>query len=346
MTRTALVSALLLAACTEQEFNIQNNPPPAGDLTLSGRVCHPVFQTWLPDALVYTHLYDEFDVVYDSRSDYTDTDGFFTLTDLVANKDYEIYVQVGQDIIDKYIVNLGSEDLQVPPPACFDEAGLEVAVVTGAYDELAPVLDAIGVTGVTIIDGQVGSEITDFLTDPASLATYDMVFFDGGHREDGVIHGTGPIQAVHDNLRAYVQGGGVVFASDWAYDVVEQVWPAKVDFYGDDLVPDAAQVGELGVVTADVVDSGLGGQIGVPTVDVAYDLSVWPLIDGVDPSVTVYLAGDAPYRIGFDVYTAPDVPLLVGFDDGAGRVVFTTYRNSANNSQAMLGVLLALVDAL
>ena len=47
-----------LAACSEQEFNVENIAPPTGDLKITGRVCHPLLRTWIPDALVYTHLYD------------------------------------------------------------------------------------------------------------------------------------------------------------------------------------------------------------------------------------------------------------------------------------------------
>ncbi len=334
----------LMAACSEQEFNVESIPPPSGDLQITGRVCHPLTRTWMPDALVYTHLYDNGDVVYDSASDYTDDGGWYTLEGLVPERDYEIYVQVGHDIIDKFIVGLGAEDLELPPPVgCFDETGIDVAVVSGAYDELQPVLEAMGVSNVYLVDGQVGSEITDFLTDPNAMAEFDMLFFDGGHREDGVIYGSGPVTQVHDNLRQFVSGGGVVFATDWAYDVVEQAWPGKIEFFGDDAVPDAAQVGETGTVPASVTDSTLQQGLGVSSVDVVYDLPVWPLIEATDPSVTVMLTGDAPYRQGLQTGTLPGSPLLVQFAEGSGRVVFSTYRNTANNNEAMVGVLLTLV---
>jgi hypothetical protein len=347
MRATLAPLALLLAsACSDQEFNFQNIPPPAGDLSLSGRVCNPVTHTWLADALVYTHLYDRYDVVYDSRSDTTDDDGRWTLTDLVGEQDYEIYVQVGHDILDKFIVTLGETDGTLPDPACAGTPELNVAVITGAYDELAPILEAAGLTGARVIDGQASSEIVDFLTDPAAMAEYDVVFFDGGHREDGVIYGTGPIAQVHDTVRNYVAAGGVVFASDWAYDVVEQVWPAKLEFYGDDAVPDEAQVGDAGIVAAEVVDPDLELTLGEPQVEVNYDLPVWPVIESANNNVTVYLQGDAPWRVGLDAGVVRDAPLLVGFDDGDGRVLLSTYRNAANDSDAMLSVLLTLISAL
>lgn len=346
MLRTSPL-VLLLAACTEQEFNIENNPEPAGDLVIRGRVCDRVTKTWVENALVYTHLYDDNDVVYASSSDYTDVEGAFALEGLVGGRSYEVYTQVGHDIVDKQIVALEDADLEMATPTCAGAVELKVAVITGAYDDLTPMLDAIGFTDVKVIDGRVSAEITDFLSDPVAMGEYDMLFFDGGHKEDGVVYGSGPVQQVRDNLTQYVAAGGVVFASDWAYDVIEQTWPARIDFYGDDTVPDAAQVGETGLITADVVDPDLSASIGLATIDVNYDLSVWPLVEAVDPAVLVQLRGDAPWREGLASGSLPGSPLLVSFGDGDGQVVFTTYRNTANfTNESMLGVLITIVNAI
>ena len=125
-----LCLAATVAGCSEHEFNVVPVAPPVSDLTISGRVCHPVTHTWLPNALVYTNLYDDNDVVYDSRSDTTDALGAYLLTDLVAEKDYQIYVQVGHDIIDSYIVGLGVDSVEVPPPECAANNELSVAVIS------------------------------------------------------------------------------------------------------------------------------------------------------------------------------------------------------------------------
>jgi hypothetical protein len=341
-----LALALFLAGCSEQDFHVENLPQPAGDLSLSGRVCNPATHTWLPNALVYTHLYDQYHVIYDSRSATTDADGRWTLTDLVADKAYQVYVQVGHDIIDEFQVTLSDADATVPDPPCTGTAELNIAVITGSFDELQPLLESLGMTGVRVIDGQAGSEITDFLTDPTAMSEYDVIFFDGGAREDGVIYGSGPVDTVKDDLKSYVQAGGVVFATDWSYDMVEQTWPGELEFYGDDTVPDAAQVGDVGVVKATVTDNDLELSLGADQVDVNYDLPVWPVIESTKNDVTTYLTGDAPWRVGLETGTVKDSPLLVGFDDGDGRVLVATYRATANTSEAMVGVLLALVQAL
>jgi hypothetical protein len=344
-----LAALVLLVACSEQEFNLAYIPPAPGDMTIRGRVCDPLLQTWMEGAFVYTNLYDEAnDVVYDTRTSTTDENGYYALEDLIGGLEYEIYVQKGPDIIEQYIVELTSGgDLTLPDPPCFADVDALVAVISGSYDDLEPALSAAGVNVARVIDGQRGDEIVDFLSDAANLEDYQVLFFDGGHQEDGVFYGSDAgVATVQANLRAFVEGGGSVFASDWSYDVVEQLWPTKVDWVGDDAVPDAAQSGEPGDVVASVSNSGLLLSIGLETVTVAYDLSEWPLIESVDPSVAVYLEGDAHWRQGMEVTTIVDSPLLIGFQEGDGQVIFTTYRNAANASGGMLSVLIAMVESL
>ena len=47
-----------------------------------GRVCDPSGRTWLPDALAYTHIIDDAGKLYDTRTAYTDRDGYFLLDNL------------------------------------------------------------------------------------------------------------------------------------------------------------------------------------------------------------------------------------------------------------------------
>ncbi len=334
---------VLLAGCMEQEFHLDNIPPPRGDLKISGRACDPQARAWLSDAWVYTHLYDDDGRVYDTRSDITDSDGFYDLEGLVADRDYEIRVQVGSEVIDAFTVSLGGQDQVLASPACAANVGLDVTVVTGAWDDLSRVVRQLDGADIDVIDGQVGSELVDFLTDPEALAYQDMILFDGGHREEGIFYGDGPIPTVHENLRAWVQGGGVLVTTDWAYDVVASIWPHRIDFFGDDAVPDAAQVGESGRVRADVTSAALEQAVGGPQVDVEYSLPVWPLIVDTDPTTQVLLQGDAPYRVGLEQDVLSGSPLLVSFQDGDGRVIVSTFR--AENGPLMADLLWMLATS-
>ncbi len=341
--------ALLLLACNDQSLHQVPDVQP-GDLgSIAGRVCDPATSTWLEGALVYTNLFDENGAVYATAADRTDAEGRWQLTDLRAGS-YDITVQAGNAILELFTVELEEgEDLVLPDPPCFEETEAAVAVVTGDYDDFAGVAGALGLPSYVEVDGQDAGEIVDFLTNPDELAAFDVVFFDGGHLEDGVIYSTQgadpTVDAVIANLQDYVAQGGIVVASDWSYDVVERAWPDAVDFLGDDTVPDDAQRGEPGPVQAEVVDSGLAAQLGISTVDLLYDLSVWPVIESVGAGTNVHLRADATWREGFDLYTTPDSPMLVSFGSGKGTVILSTYRNAANADTDAIDMLRALLDA-
>lgn len=344
-----MFAALALIGCSEQEFNFQYVPPAPGDLSIQGRVCDPVLQTWLEGAFVYTNLYDaENDIVYDTRTATTDADGVYVLEELNGDLEYEIYVQKGHDIIEQFIVTLSREaDLVLPDPPCFADVDAQVAVITGTYDDLVPTLAAANVPVARVIDGQRGDEIVDFLSDSANLSEYQILFFDGGHLEDGVVHGSGPeVASTLNSLRSYVEGGGVIFASDWAYDVVERLYPDRVEWVGDDLVADAAQAGEPGDVSAAVTNTGLSLAVGQEAVTVRYDLAEWPVIEGLDGGVDLYLEGDVAWRQGMSTHPIAASPLLIGFREGKGQVVYSTYRAAANGEGEMLAVLAAMVESL
>ena len=339
---TFFVLSLTLGACVEQEFSIDTLPPQLPPVTeVSGQVCDIETQSWLEGATVYSHIYDDNGAVYDTVTTTTDAEGKWTLP-LPGGLTYQIYVAYRNDLLETFEIQVPDEGpMQLPPPACFGDVELSVAVVTGAYDDLAVLFQAIGIANYREVDGQAGDELVDFLSDPAFLAEYQVVFFDGGHQEEGVIYPVGDptVDQIHASLKTYVENGGVVFSSDWSYDLVENVWPDRIDFYGDDLVPDAAQLGEPGDVSATVTDDFMVNAIGVAQTTVAYDLAVFPVIEGVGPDTKVYLQGDVPYREGCVVSTVVDSPLAVSFTEGNGRVFYTSYRNSVNGAGDMLGAL-------
>ena len=207
-------------------------------------------------------------------------------------------------------------------------------------------LNNLGFANYQLIDGQNYGDVTDFLLDETALSQFDMVFFNGGHIEEDVIYdeddtvdGTETVAGVITNLQNYVQGGGVVYGSDWAYDVIEAGWPDRIDWVGSDNTPNDAQVGDYDLVEAAVSDGALAGWLDSNLIAVEYDLAVWPPIEKVSGSVSTHIAGNVNYRLGTNVYTLSAVPLLVSFTDGEGKVVFSTFRLARNSSTEMMLVL-------
>lgn len=385
--RHALLTASLVIAvsgCSENtifknEESIAGLPPGS----ILGRVCDPSGRHWLPDAMAYAHLIDDAGKLYDTRKSYTDRDGYFLLDEMPADQTYTVYVQYGDQILETHTVPVrGDEDVEIEAPDCFDPLELDVAVITGDYDDFQDVLSHMGFANYELIDGLFADEMSGFLMDLDKMLQYDIIVFNGGHVEEGLIYeplpedddddGPGPIlgddtgapddegedstegddtgsvdvddgddddgppetvfqyEVIRSNIKAYVEAGGAIYASDWAYDVVEQTWPSAINFVGADEIPDAAQLGEYGIITAAVSDAALAEWLGSDYTQVEYDLPVWPPIEGVADTVSVHMTGSIDYREGISIYTVAASPLLVSFTVGDGKVAYSTFRVAKN----------------
>ena len=245
---------------------------------------------------------------------------------------------------------VNDDPIELPRANCYEDLDVTVAVVTGDYDDFGDLLSRLGVTGYEPVNGQTGEELIQFLTGNDELELYDAIFFNGGHLEEDIIYDTdgtdvdGIVDEVRRSLTRYVEGGGLIYSSDWAYDVIESVWPDKIDFLGDDEVPDAAQKGETGEVEATIAHEGMSTSLGESRLTINYDMAVWPPIEGVGQGVTTYMTGDVIYREGEDASTLRDSPLLVSFDSGDGAVIFSTYRNLPNADSKAFDALRFLLD--
>ena len=401
--RHALTLSLIAAglySCSENTFfkdpEIVEGLSPG---TILGRVCDPSGRHWLPDAMVYSNLIDDSGKLYDTRISYTDRDGYFLLDPMPAGSTYTVYVQYGDAILETHEVEVDDgEEVVLEEPDCFDPLELDVAVITGDYDDFQDVLQHMGFANYELIDGMEGDEMAGFLNDLDKMLEFDIIIFNGGHVEEGLIYpapppeeededadggllfdmdedadadegaddtgvpdggdddgddtgapddGDGDADAdggpddepldmadeIMNNLRNYVAAGGSVYASDWAYDVVERGWPEAIDFVGADEVPDAAQLGENGVVNAVISDGALAAWLETDNTQVEFDLPVWPPIEGVDPTVSIHMSGPIEYRLGTSVYSLGNAPLLVSFASGDGKVAFSSFR-VANNADA------------
>lgn len=347
-----LALAAALAGCSENTLvfddPVVNQPDPG---TIRGRVCAPNGRSWQPDAMAYTNIYDETGLITEVRKVFSDRDGYWQLDGLPGEREYTIFVQFGQDVLQEETVFLhDSEVLYLDEPACFDPTALDIALVSGDYDDVQRVLESMGFTSYTLIDGNDPEQIRAFVTDIESMRRFDLIFFNGGHLEKTIFYDTNPANEtpaiVKANLQAYVNEGGSVYATDWAYDVIEQTWPDPIDFMGDDKTPDAAQLGEYDVINAAVTDESLASFLGKNQIEVEYDLPVWPPINAVEAYTSIHLSGTVRYREGQSSYTLASVPILVSFSQGRGRVGFSTFRIAANNNADTMLTLQHILAAL
>ncbi len=343
-----MITLLFALAGCESDFTVTRTEdvqaPVDTSGTIVGRVCDPTAFVWLEGATVYANLADEHGQFYDMLLTTTDADGYWTLEEVPTDTELTIFVQHGGVMVDEHSLNLyAGEFLRLDEPECFDPTVLDIAVVTGDFDDFDEVLEGIGALDYALIDGGHRGQLESFLLDLSAMQEYDLIFFNGGCLEDGIFYDTVDASnpsppAILANLQAYVEGGGRVYASDWAYDLIEQTWPDKIDFLGVDHVPDSAQLGNAQLVTASIANEVLGqfleDQDG--EMDVLYDLPVWPPIERVGNTVSTHLLGTVTYREASVDIPIPSSPLIVSFNGGGGKVVYSTFRLSSNLDPQML----------
>ena len=189
----------------------------------------------------------------------TDSEGHFALNDLTKDN-YELIISKGgfsttspvdlNDLIDAFTFDFDNIPIVELP---------KIAMVTGSYDHIEDVLYNIGlVDPVTqeplfdIIDGhdatgrnanhgmhQHNSSIAnrsfnpmlepnvdfsfgDFIESPTLLAEYDIIFLNCGLSESKVDFG--------NHLNDYVNNGGLLYATDWAYAYLNDITSGGNDY--------------------------------------------------------------------------------------------------------------------
>jgi hypothetical protein len=242
-----------------------------------------------------------------------------------------------------------------------------VAVTTGDFDYIAAPLDRLvvdhesyeGLISVATwsddydpalqslkVEGLLGSTDELLLHDVAMVASGTRGFgaqvYNGLDPDDQLVNDP----AVIANLVEYVDRGGVLVVTDWAYDLVDVAWPGTLTFIGDGAV-DAAQHGLNGTVTATVSDPVLVTELGGDTAAIEFDFSNWAVISEVSRDVVVHLEADVEYlgEATEGNVPLPAAPLLVSFvPPGArGKVVFSTFHFDAQLEQLMDTIMLNVV---
>lgn len=264
--------------------------------------------------------------------------------------------------------------------ACKNEQGLKerafenIAVTTGDFDEVEASLTRMDIAH-TDYEGFINRAVYDPEVNPDGYAlkseqlfaavnagvpeidTYDAVFVNSGTRGLGayVYNGTEADDSLVtdaaslENIKNYVENGGTLVVSDWAYDLIETLWPDQVDFARDDLTLDDAQCGTSDSVVADVVDDSLVEALGGnQTLEVSYDYSYWTVIDAMAADVTVHLKGDITYHVSGAEGDAAmeDAPLLISFSAGGGQVLFSTFHWRTQRDDVADAILLDLIEGL
>jgi hypothetical protein len=200
----------------------------------------------------------------------------------------------------------------IPGQQCLDPMSARVAVVWGEWDHIETILGTIGIP-YQFYDQ---SDQDRLLLDPTEMARYNIIFLNCGFNDALLASGAGTRY-----LQSFVAMGGSLYASDWAYDPVEVIWPSAIDFIGDDTIRDSAQNAGSFAGPVSVLDPTLRAALGGRRlVNIS---SCCAAIDAAGPGTTTYLDGD---RLG----DGSVHPFFVGFRPslGSGTVMYTDFHNN------------------
>lgn len=269
-----------------------------------------------------------------------------------------------------------------------DAGAANIAVVTGQFDSMEDVLAKSGLGSVDFFGNLVlGSEAFDlydgddtldsdyrefselFEIDPSTgnprINNYDIVFINCGANDYGFSDETFSVDPedseVQNIIFNYVNSGGRLYATDWAYDYIEQTFPEYIDFYGSESItdpfePEYAHDAQEGISidseSATILNDDLRTYLSNAecedestclnsdgTLHVEGFLGAWAVMEGVhsmNSNVTIYTEGPAPTFSDDPEADPPIRPLMVSLSIGEGKVFFSSYHTESNFSTALL----------
>lgn len=248
-------------------------------------------------------------------------------------------------------------------PAKMDKANGDdvpkIAVVLGAWDPIEIVLARMGLAATITKDvfgkarvlgkdapGFAIYGVHDFneqspypapmtlLSTPAELEKYHIVFLPcsgstnsntGGPSEpacNGVFASSG---ALSSTLEGFVKKGGRVYASDWSYEYVRQIFKGFVTWKNESTAIGSACFAGGGDQAATVPDAGLEAWLKAQgkTLDTVKD--AWTHVDHVNGKADVDADGKPVTETPKVWVKAASDPASTSFKHGCGRVLYSTY---------------------
>lgn len=228
------------------------------------------------------------------------------------------------------------EITQTPP----QRKPLRLAVTPRQFDDMGALLDKLG-------EGYRYDNIRlEDLLDREKLGQYDVIFLTCGtdpHEWMGIRVGESErgatvhmakqevVEQVRDSLRSFVRQGGMIYASDWRFNLLQWSFPEFVDRSGQ---PKGAKQH----VEAEVVDGGLREVLG-PSIDLNFDKDGWYPASFDERDAEVYLRGSFKTLEGEET----EKPLLVKIPFGEGEIFYTAFHNETQNSEKEVQLLNYLI---
>jgi len=294
----------------------------------------------------------------------TKPDGTFDLGTDSVGKGYLVVQKGAFRRVRPITVAAGAQDVPkalTTMPSHMDKANGDdipkIAIVVGAWDPIEIVLarmgldaklsqDLFGKTQVLSKDasafaiygiqnlGEVSpypSPIT-LLTTPSEIEKYHMVFIpcSGSVNSDP---GSGPQCSgvfsfdakVPSTIEGFVKKGGRVYASDWSYEYVRQIFPGFVSWKGENQQIGSACMNGGGDQSAPPVDADLAAWLAAQGQTLTTVKDAWMSITDVHTHADVDAKGTAVNETPKVWVHADASPATTSFKHGCGRVLYSTY---------------------
>jgi hypothetical protein len=320
--------------------------------SIKGRVCAPSANVFVNGADVWVEGTGCNGEPFEVRTT-SDIDGTYYLLDVPCGV-HTLNIEKGSFAATHPVQIAPGQLLDVTGAAnklCFGATSAKIAVLSGTWDNLAGLLDQLGLRYDFFNDaGDQGADgtILDLLSDPQRLKSYKILFANCG----GTV-GWLPKEhaAVMPNIKDFVLSGGSLYMSDYAWVLGEWAFPDKVTWYNNDDpnsmgTGNSPQVIPSGTkVTATVADGTLASYLGKNTIALEFDQGPQIAPVSVQSGAFAHVVGDIKVAFQLDIKNAP-LTLSYVPAQGAGRVIYTNFHNDAQTTSDMLTILHYLVFSL
>ena len=176
-----------------------------------------------------------------------------------------------------------------------------------------------------------------FLSNPALMAQYNIIFLPCAWSESTTCDTTQPAgdPQIQANLQQFVQNGGKLYVTDYAYEFVRQPFPGFVTWQDESSALGSACLPGAWDSPAVSPDQGLTDWLaaqGIASFDIQQS---WTAIETVHAQPGVDVNGN-PVTITPKVWvqTPSQAPATISFEQKCGRVLFSTYHTEASDTLA------------
>lgn len=319
---------------------------PQPRITISGALVYLTDTS--PDAIAPTTFCDRCVRLVDGTPfTLSDAKGDFSLPVSKLGKQYLVVQKGGFRRVRQIDVKDGEQSIAAAIttlPAKADKAkGDDVprmAIVKGSSDPIEQSLAKLGVAAEALTMTSAA-----ILRDAAQLKRFHIVFLPCG---DDATVSKEPI--VQKNLRDFVVAGGRVYATDWHYDFVHQVWPGYVQFKGQSTMPCSGCSDRIYDAPATVGDDGLDKWLAANGAANVRLEANYVTVSSVRPVQSTDASG-ASFTVTPKVWVTAQTPdgvrpATVSFEQACGRVLFSTYHTQPSAGPGLKAQELALLYVL